>query len=85
MKTKPLSRTKQGKRVYLNNVKTRNLIKALTGFFESYVDVSRMRVGKQQTIETLVNEETLHLAKFLRKERTLWTPRIVIIETEMPE
>jgi len=33
-------------------------------------------VGKRQTIETLINEEALLLAKFLRDERKTWTPRI---------
>ena len=35
-----------------------------------------LRIGKRQTLETLVNEEALLLAKFLRDERKTWTPRI---------
>jgi len=34
-------------------------------------------VGKRQTVETLINEEALLLAKFLRDERKTWIPRIV--------
>lgn len=40
-------------------------------------EVSRIRVGKKQTIESLINEEALLLAKFLRGERRIWTPRII--------
>jgi len=32
--------------------------------------------GKRQRIETLINEEALLLAKFLRNERKTWIPRI---------
>jgi hypothetical protein len=38
----------------------------------------RIRIGKRQTIETLINEEALFLAKFLRDERKVWTPRIPV-------
>jgi hypothetical protein len=37
-----------------------------------------MRHGKRQRIETLINEEALLLAKFLRDERKTWIPRIII-------
>jgi len=36
-------------------------------------------VGKRQTIETLINEEALLLAKFLRDEWKTWTPRITLL------
>jgi hypothetical protein len=48
-------------------------------FFEATVEVPRIRIGKKQTIETLINEEALLLAKFLRNERKTWTPRITIL------
>lgn len=78
VKTEGLARKKKGKRVYLNNVQTRDLMKKLNDFFESTVKIPRMRVGERQTIETLINEEALLLAKFLRDERKTWTPRIAI-------
>ena len=46
-------------------------------FFESYVHVPRIRVGYKQSLETLINEEALLLAKFIRKERKQWKPRII--------
>ena len=39
---------------------------------------TRIRVGARQTIETLINEEALLLAKYLRDERKTWIPRIAI-------
>jgi hypothetical protein len=33
-------------------------------------------MGEQQEIETLINEEALLLAKYLRHEKKEWTPRI---------
>ena len=41
------------------------------------VEIPRIKVGKKQTIETLINEEALLLAKFLRNERIDWIPRKV--------
>ena len=45
-------------------------------YFETEVDIPRIRVGKKQTLETLINEEALVFAKYLRQERQIWTPRI---------
>jgi hypothetical protein len=41
------------------------------------VEIPRMKVGKRQEFETLINEEALLLAKYLRNERKSWNPRIV--------
>ena len=79
MKTESLSRKRKGKREYLNNIKTRDLMKQLHRYFESKVEIPRIRVGKRQTIETLINEEAFLLAKFLRGERETWTPRIAVL------
>jgi hypothetical protein len=75
VKTEDLSRNKKGKRVYLNDIQTRDLMKQLDKFFESYIEIPRMKVGKKQTVETLINEEALLLAKFLRDEIDVWNPR----------
>ena len=48
-------------------------------FFKSKVDIPLIRHGKRQRIETLVNEEALLLAKYLRDERKEWTPRIAAV------
>jgi len=51
-------------------------MKSLFQYFEREVEVPRIRIGKRQTIEALISEEALLLAKFLRDERERWTPRI---------
>jgi hypothetical protein len=53
-----------------------SLVKSLNRFFQNKVDVSRVRMGKRQEIETLINEEALLFAMFLRSERQTWKPRI---------
>jgi hypothetical protein len=35
-----------------------------------------MRYGKRQKLETLINEEALLLAKYIRDEKSTWIPRI---------
>jgi len=64
VKTEDMTRNKKGKRVYLNDSQTQDLMKELNNFFESFVDFPRIRVGEKQTIETLINEEALLFAKF---------------------
>jgi len=76
VQTENQSRTKKGKREYLNETKTRELMNSLDRFFETTIDIPRIKVGNKQTIETLINEEALLFAKFLRNERETWIPRI---------
>ena len=79
VKSEVLSRKRQGKREYLNRVQTRDLMKRLNRYFECKVDIPRVRIGNRQTIETLISEEALLFAKFLRGERKTWNPRITIL------
>jgi hypothetical protein len=37
-------------------------------------------MGKKQEIETLINEEALLLAKYLRNERETWKPRLCSVD-----
>ena len=76
IKTEKLSRKKKGKREYLNNSETKDVMMKLNDVFESKVDIPRTKVGKRQTIETLINEEALLFAKYLREEIPSWDPRI---------
>ena len=48
----------------------------LNGFIESMVEVKRIRNGEHQTLETLINEEALLFAKYLRGEKKDWAPRL---------
>jgi hypothetical protein len=45
------------------------MMKDVKIFFESTIEIPRIRNGKKQTFETLINEEALLLAKYLRNER----------------
>ena len=76
-KTEKMSARKKGKREYLNDVETKNFTKKLNDYFETTVEIPRIKVGERQTIETLINEEALLFAKYLRNERKEWMSRIV--------
>jgi len=55
----------------------RKLARRLNRLFEAKVDIPRIKHGENQTIKTLINEEILLLAKYLRNEIPVWKPRIV--------
>ena len=48
--------------------------------FQSTVEISRIKVENKQTIETLINEEELLFAKYLRNEKEKWIPKIVVLK-----
>ncbi|MCJ7469821.1 CRISPR-associated endonuclease Cas1, partial [Candidatus Bathyarchaeota archaeon] len=76
LKNENLSRTKKGKREYLNDLSTRDLIANLNRFFSTKIEMPRIRHGRRQEIETLICEEALLFAKYLRNETQTWRPRI---------
>ena len=55
-----------------------NAMKKLYDLFDSLVEVARIAIGRRQTVETLINEEALLLAKFLKKESGTWVPRVAV-------
>lgn len=61
------------KRQVLNEEKTKELVKGIEELFENKVKIPRIRHGKAQTLETLINEEAYLLAKYLRNERASWS------------
>ena len=75
-KSEDFSTNRKGKREYLDEIQTRDLVKGLNQYFQSKVAIPRIRMGVKQEIETLINEEALRLAMFLRQERQTWKPRI---------
>ena len=77
VKSEVLSRRKIGKREFLNNDDTEGLMDSLNKYFEKQIEIPRMKVGNRQTLETLINEEALLLAKYLRHEKKDWVPRLV--------
>jgi len=76
IKAETQSRNKRGKREYLNDLKTNDFTNKLHAFFEFTVQIPRIKIGERQTIETLINEEALLFAKYLRSEKQTWIPRL---------
>jgi CRISPR-associated protein Cas1 len=79
MKSEIIARKRIGKREYLNDFDSNRFMERLNQFFESEVQIPRIKVGNRQTLETLISEEALMLAKYLRDERQDWAPRIPTI------
>ena len=74
-----MMRLKMGKRIHLCEYEADSLADGLNGLFDREFEIPRIRHGKRQTFDTLISEEALLLAKFLRNERKEWLPRIVIV------
>jgi hypothetical protein len=79
MKSEDYSTDRKGKREYLNDSLTHNLMRSLNEFFKTKVEIPRIRMGKTQEIETLINEEVLLFAMYLRNEKQTWSPRTTIL------
>ena len=79
MKTESASHGKKGKREYLTDSETSTLLDELNDFFETRVEVKRIRNGQHQTLETLINEEALLFARYLRGESQSWVPRVAYL------
>ena len=79
VKSEVTNRNKRGKREYLSNHLTRKLMNGLEGLFSSKVEVPRIKVGNKQSVDTLIGEEALLFAKYLRSESKVWIPRLCVI------
>ena len=77
LKDEDFSSTRKGKRQYLNDKMQKEFLKRLDAFFLTKVEIPRIMRGESQEIETLINEEALLFAKYLRGEKPHWNPRIV--------
>jgi CRISPR-associated protein Cas1 len=77
-KTEKISGQKKGKREYLNDVETKDFTKKLNDYFETAVEIPRIKVGDKQAIETLINEEGSLFAKYLRGKQKKWIPRVSV-------
>jgi len=54
-------------------------MRSLNEYFQSKVTLPRIRMGKNQEIETLINEESLLFAQYLRNEKKESNPRIGVV------
>jgi hypothetical protein len=62
MKSEDFSTGREGKREYINDPLTHNLIRSLNEYFKTKVEIPRISMGKSQEIETSFNEEALLFA-----------------------
>ena len=76
LQSENFSSNKKGKREYLAKDIANDMMIKLNRYFETFVEVHRIRHGARQQIETLFNEEALLLAKYLRNEKSSWLPRV---------
>ena len=76
LKHQDYSSNRKGERQYLSKPLAKDMMNRLNSFFESMVDMPRMKHGNKQTEETLIKEEALLLARYLRNERPVWIPRV---------
>ena len=65
-------------RLYLNQEQNVKFRKCLHDYFKRIVETPRIKTGQKQEFETLINEEALLFAKYLRNEKKDWTPRVGI-------
>ena len=79
LKDEDLGFYRKGKREYLKEDKNKAFVKELKTYFTTKVNVPRIRMGRKQKIETLINEEALLFAKYLREEIPAWNPRTVVL------
>jgi len=69
-------RLKMGKRIHLCEYEADSLAEGLNQLFNRKVDIPRIKHGKTQILDTLIAEEALLLAKYLRNENKDWNPRV---------
>ena len=71
---------KMGKTIHLCEFEADGLAEGLNCLFDRMVEIERIKVGKRQTIDTLISEEALLFAKYLRNEKKEWKPRLAILK-----
>lgn len=71
---------KKGKRAFLNKERNKEFLIKLEDYFGRTVNIPRIMRGKRCKLETMINEEALLLASFIRCERKSWTPRIASLD-----
>ena len=79
LKWEIVSSNRKAKREYLNDSLTKELTQRLDKYFKMTVEIPRIMRGDKQEFETLINEEALLFAKFLRDELDSWIPRTVML------
>jgi CRISPR-associated protein Cas1 len=76
LREEPFSSTRKCKRYYLKQEMNAEFTRKLNSSFARLIEIPRIKVGRKQKFETLISEEALLFAKYLRGEKTHWEPRI---------
>jgi hypothetical protein len=63
----------------LKEDKNKAFSKELNAYFTTKVNLPRIHMGRKQKIETLIAEEALQFARYLREEIPSWSPRIAAL------
>jgi CRISPR-associated endonuclease Cas1 len=71
LKNEDYSTNRKGKRQYLNETKNKDFVNRLNRYFETSITIPRIQRGEHQEIETLISEEALLLARYLRMKNRL--------------
>jgi hypothetical protein len=71
--------------LHLCEYETNELAEDLNGLFDRFVEIPRIRHGSKQTLDTLINEEALLFAMYLRNEKETWKPRIGCLVPSLAE
>ena len=78
-KNEKMGKKKMGKRVYLKDSLTKDMVVKLFDFFQTKVYIPRVKRGRRQEIETLINEEAFLMSRYLRLKGEIWIPRIASV------
>lgn len=79
MKSEDFSTKRKGKREYLNDSQTHDFVKALNQYFQSKVEIPRIKMGDQQEVETLINEEAFAVGHvYQRREERLDSKNLLV-------
>ncbi len=71
-----MMRLRMGKRIHLCEFEADDLADGLNNLFNREVEISRIRHGKKQMLDTLINKEAFLLARYLRNERARMESKI---------
>jgi len=69
---------KLGKRIYLSDSLTKDMVVKLFDYFHTKVYIPRVKRGRKQELETLINEEAFLISRYLRLKGEIWAPRIAV-------
>ena len=73
-----VGKKKLGKRVYLKDSLTKEMVHELFDYFETKFYIPRVKRGRRAELETLINEEAFRISRYLRLKGESWVPGIPV-------